>query len=121
MLGFFQIFGLWGPRAWKIADPKARDAIGVGAFNLIRRTAYEQVGGFEALRMEIVEDLGLGRRVKRAGLLAAAGVWAGAGAGALGSGSDGAGAGDDEESVLGVRVLCVAGADGVWMADGVLA
>jgi GT2 family glycosyltransferase len=69
LLGFFQIFGLWAARPWKVADPKARrDAIGVGAFNMIRRSAYEQIGGFEALRMEIVEDLGLGRRVKRAGL-----------------------------------------------------
>jgi GT2 family glycosyltransferase len=69
LLGFFQIFGLWAARPWRIADPKARrDAIGIGAFNLIRRSAYERVGGFEALRMEIVEDIGLGRRVKRAGL-----------------------------------------------------
>jgi glycosyltransferase involved in cell wall biosynthesis len=69
MLGFFQTFGLWAARPWKVADPKARrDAIGVGAFNMIRRSAYEQLGGFEALRMEIVEDIGLGRRVKRAGL-----------------------------------------------------
>ncbi|MEO6803684.1 MAG: glycosyltransferase, partial [Granulicella sp.] len=69
LLGFFQIFGLWAARPWKVADPRARrDAIGVGAFNMIRRGAYEQIGGFEALRMEIVEDLGLGRRVKRAGL-----------------------------------------------------
>jgi GT2 family glycosyltransferase len=69
LLGFFQIFGLWAARPWKVADPRARrDAIGVGAFNMIRRSAYEQIGGFEALRMEIVEDLGLGRRVKRAGL-----------------------------------------------------
>jgi GT2 family glycosyltransferase len=69
LLGFFQIFGLWAARPWKVADPKAqRDAIGLGAFNMIRRSAYEQIGGFEALRMEIVEDLGLGKRVKRAGL-----------------------------------------------------
>jgi glycosyltransferase involved in cell wall biosynthesis len=69
MLGFFQIFGLWAARPWKVADPKAqRDAIGIGAFNLIRRSAYERIGGFEALRMEIIEDIGLGRRVKRAGL-----------------------------------------------------
>ena len=69
MLGFFQTFGMWGARPWKIANPKAkRDAIGIGAFNMIRRTAYEQIGGFEALRMEVVEDIGLGRRVKRAGL-----------------------------------------------------
>jgi glycosyltransferase involved in cell wall biosynthesis len=69
LLGFFQMFGLWAARPWKVADPKARrDAIGVGAFNLVRRKAYERVGGFEALRMEIVEDIGLGRRIKRAGL-----------------------------------------------------
>lgn len=68
LLAFFQTFGLWAARPWKVADPKARDAIGIGAFNLIRRSAYEQIGGFEALRMEIIEDLGLARRVKRFGL-----------------------------------------------------
>ena len=68
LLAFFQIFGLWAARPWRIADPSARDAIGIGAFNLIRRDAYQQIGGFEALQMEIVEDLGLGRRVKQARL-----------------------------------------------------
>jgi glycosyltransferase involved in cell wall biosynthesis len=69
ILGFFQIFSLWGGRPWRIANPKAkRDALGIGAFNLLRREAYQQIGGFESLRMEIVEDIGLGRRIKRAGL-----------------------------------------------------
>lgn len=69
LLGFFQVCALWAARPWKVADPRAkRDAVGVGAFNLLRRQAYEQVGGFEALRMEIVEDLGIARRIKRAGL-----------------------------------------------------
>ncbi len=69
LLSFFQIFGLWAVRPWKVADPRARrDAIGVGAFNLLRRAAYEAVGGFEALRMEIVEDLGMARRIKQAAL-----------------------------------------------------
>ena len=68
LLGFFQIFGLWAARPWRIANPRARDAIGIGAFNLIRTAAYQRVGGFEALRMEIIEDLGLARRVKAAGL-----------------------------------------------------
>ncbi len=68
LLGLFQIFGLWAARPWRVADSKARDAIGIGAFNLIRTSAYRRVGGFEALRMEIIEDLGLGRRVKAAGL-----------------------------------------------------
>lgn len=69
VLGFFQIFGLWAARPWKIADPKAtRDAIGIGAFNLLRRTAYLQIGGLEGQRMDILEDLTLGRRIKKAGL-----------------------------------------------------
>ena len=69
VLGFFQIFGVWAARPWKVADPRAkRDAIGIGAFNLLKRSAYEQIGGFTSLRMEIVEDLSLGRRIKRAGL-----------------------------------------------------
>ncbi len=69
ILAFLQTFGLWGARFWRISNPKAkRDALGVGAFNLLRREAYLAVGGFEALRMEIIEDLGLGRRIKRAGL-----------------------------------------------------
>jgi glycosyltransferase involved in cell wall biosynthesis len=68
-LSFFQIFGLWAARPWRIADPASpHDALGIGAFNLLRRTAYLHIGGFESLRMEIVEDIGIGRRIKRAGL-----------------------------------------------------
>jgi glycosyltransferase involved in cell wall biosynthesis len=69
LLGFFQIFALWGARPWKVADPKARrDAIGIGAFNMVRSAAYTRIGGFEAQRMDVLEDLTLGRRIKRAGL-----------------------------------------------------
>jgi GT2 family glycosyltransferase len=69
LLGFFQICGMWAARPWKVADAKAkRDAVGIGAFNLLRRAAYEQVGGFEALKMAVVEDLSLGRRIKNAGM-----------------------------------------------------
>jgi glycosyltransferase involved in cell wall biosynthesis len=69
ILGFFQIFALWGARPWRVADPKSkRDALGIGAFNLLRRSAYLQIGGFESLRMEIIEDLALARRIKHEGL-----------------------------------------------------
>ncbi len=70
ILGFFQIFALWGARPWRVADPNSkRDALGIGAFNLLSRSAYLQIGGFEALRMEIIEDLALARRIKHAGLV----------------------------------------------------
>jgi glycosyltransferase involved in cell wall biosynthesis len=69
ILGFLQIFSLWGARPWRIADPKSkRDSIGVGAFNLLRRSAYFEIGGYEAFRMQIIEDLALARRIKHAGL-----------------------------------------------------
>ena len=69
VLGFFQIFGLWAGRPWRVENPKAiRDAVGIGAFNLLRRSAYESLGGFEAQRMDILEDLILARRIKQAGL-----------------------------------------------------
>jgi glycosyltransferase involved in cell wall biosynthesis len=54
-------------RHWKIRDPKARDHIGAGAFNLIRRPAYVEIGTFEKLRLEVVDDLKLGEAVKKAG------------------------------------------------------
>ena len=69
LLGFLGIMGLWATRPWKASDPKAlRDSIGIGAFNLLKTDAYERLGGFDALRMEILEDLTLAQRVKQAGL-----------------------------------------------------
>ena len=68
MISFFMALSVWGARPWRIADDRAkRDSIGVGAFNLVRREVYEAIGGFEALRMEVLEDLQLGRSVKAAG------------------------------------------------------
>jgi len=69
MLGFLQVMGLWAVRPWKVADGKAEsDAMGIGAFNLLRTEAYLALGGFDALRLQILEDLTLARRVKQMGL-----------------------------------------------------
>lgn len=68
MIGFFQCFFLFGYRAWKISDPRSRDHLGVGAFNMLRRAAYESIGTFEALRMEVVEDMKVGKLIKEHGL-----------------------------------------------------
>jgi glycosyltransferase involved in cell wall biosynthesis len=69
LLGFLQVLGLWATRPWRAAQPNAtRDFIGIGAFCLLRASAYRQLGGFEAFRMEILEDLTLARCVKLAGL-----------------------------------------------------
>ncbi len=69
ILAYLQVISVWEVRMWKVADPKAKhDALGVGAFNLVRTKAYQGLGGFEATPMEILEDLTFGRRVKSAGL-----------------------------------------------------
>ncbi|MGZ4788744.1 MAG: glycosyltransferase [Terriglobales bacterium] len=67
LAGFNMLF-VFGHRPWKIADPKSRDHIGVGAFNLVKRSAYEKVGTFAALKMEIIEDMRLGKLIKDHGL-----------------------------------------------------
>jgi glycosyltransferase involved in cell wall biosynthesis len=68
MIGFPQVMASFAMRPWKVRDPKARDHIGVGAFNLIRRSAYDSIGTYEALRLEVVDDLKLGETIKKAGL-----------------------------------------------------
>jgi cellulose synthase/poly-beta-1,6-N-acetylglucosamine synthase-like glycosyltransferase len=68
LIAFFQSAFVWAGRPWNISDPKAtKDYIGVGAFNLIRRPVYEALGGYSELRMEVLEDMRLGFRVKREG------------------------------------------------------
>ncbi len=67
MVAIFQLFGTLGSPPWRVCDPHSRNSIGIGAFNLVRADVYRAIGGFESLRMQIVEDLRLGFEVKRAG------------------------------------------------------
>jgi glycosyltransferase involved in cell wall biosynthesis len=68
MTTVFGCFTLLSFRPWKTPDPAAKhDSVGVGGFNLIRASVYRAIGGFEALRMEVLEDLRLGFEVKHQG------------------------------------------------------
>src|ERR1700676_3613875 len=67
MIAFFQTLFVFGHRPWKVADPKTKDHIGVGAFNLIRRRVYEAIGTYQALRFEVLDDMKLGKVVKNSG------------------------------------------------------
>jgi glycosyltransferase involved in cell wall biosynthesis len=68
MIAFFQTLFTFGHRPWRVADPDTDDHMGVGAFNMVRRTAYESVGTYKALRMEVLDDMKLGKVIKKAGL-----------------------------------------------------
>jgi cellulose synthase/poly-beta-1,6-N-acetylglucosamine synthase-like glycosyltransferase len=67
MIAFFQTMFMFGHRPWKVADPSTDDHMGVGAFNMVRRRVYEAVGTYRALRMEVLDDMKLGKVVKKAG------------------------------------------------------
>jgi glycosyltransferase involved in cell wall biosynthesis len=67
MIAFFQTLFVFGHRPWRVADPRAKDHMGVGAFNLVRRRVYDAVGTYRALRFDVVDDMKLGKVVKNAG------------------------------------------------------
>jgi glycosyltransferase involved in cell wall biosynthesis len=67
MIAFFQTMFMFGHRPWKVADPATNDHIGVGAFNLVRKRVYDAVGTYKALRMEVLDDMKLGKVVKKGG------------------------------------------------------
>jgi hypothetical protein len=64
---FFGVLFMLKCRVWAIENPRARAAFcGVGAFNLVTRAAYDEVGGHETLRLEVVDDYKLGKLMKLA-------------------------------------------------------
>ncbi|HTC92338.1 MAG TPA: glycosyltransferase [Terriglobales bacterium] len=67
MLALFSTFFILQYRPWKVADPASREYMGGGVFNMIRRSVYERIGTFKALRMEVIEDMKLGKLVKQNG------------------------------------------------------
>ncbi|MFN8011122.1 MAG: glycosyltransferase [Holophagaceae bacterium] len=51
----------------RVADPRSRAFAGIGAFTLVRREAYDAVGGHAAAPLEAVDDMMLARRMKATG------------------------------------------------------
>ncbi|MEM9292482.1 MAG: glycosyltransferase family 2 protein [Acidobacteriota bacterium] len=46
---------------------KRSQAVGVGAFNLVRRSAFDDTPGFKHLRLEVVDDVALGQMMAKSG------------------------------------------------------
>jgi cellulose synthase/poly-beta-1,6-N-acetylglucosamine synthase-like glycosyltransferase len=65
---FFGLAMMVGTRPWRTSDPGSRVYTGVGAFQMIRRSAYEKMGTHRRLAMEVVDDMKLGKLVKEAGI-----------------------------------------------------
>jgi glycosyltransferase involved in cell wall biosynthesis len=67
-MSFFSLGFLIGIRPWRVRDSRSGVYAGVGAFQLIRRSAYEKMGTHGRLAMEVVDDMKLGKLAKEAGV-----------------------------------------------------
>jgi glycosyltransferase involved in cell wall biosynthesis len=82
MVGFWEpvlitFFGLGfhlGADPGRVSNPRSSRYVGVGAFQLLRRSAYEASGTHRRLAMEVVDDMKLGKIVKQAGFRSECGV-----------------------------------------------
>ena len=67
VMTFFACAFVLATRPWSVSNPKSGAYIGIGAFQLIRRSAYEKMGTHRRLAMEVVDDVKVGKLVKEAG------------------------------------------------------
>jgi hypothetical protein len=56
-----------GKRMSAVNRDRSRAHLGIGAFNLVGTIAYRECGGYEALRMTVVDDIKLGLLLRRCG------------------------------------------------------
>jgi glycosyltransferase involved in cell wall biosynthesis len=57
-----------------VGNPKSKNYVGIGAFQLVRRSIYEAGGTHKKLAMEVVDDLKLAKIVRQAGARSSVGV-----------------------------------------------
>ena len=63
----FSLTFLLTTRAASVSKPNSKAVIGVGAFNLVRRKTFDKTPGFQWLRMETVDDMGVGLMMHNVG------------------------------------------------------
>lgn len=65
--GTFALFFSQYARPWKARDPKSRAHVGIGAFNLLRASAYHAAGAHRPIALRPDDDMMLGKLLKRHG------------------------------------------------------
>lgn len=63
----FGLMFLFTTRVHELEKPDTQAVIGVGAFNLVKKSILDKSKGLQWLRMEVADDVGMGLLIKRAG------------------------------------------------------
>ncbi|WP_280770813.1 glycosyltransferase [Salipaludibacillus daqingensis] len=66
-VSFFMFGFSYFKRPWKTNDDKSNHALGIGAFNLIKKDVYEEIGTHKQIRIRPDDDLMLGVAIKKSG------------------------------------------------------
>jgi hypothetical protein len=74
LLTFFGMAFHLATDPFRVGNPHAQAYVGVGAFQMLKREAYEEVGTHRRLAMEVVDDMKLGKIVKQSGFRSCVGI-----------------------------------------------
>ena len=77
LLAFFGLAMHLANESHHVSNPNSRAYLGVGAFQLVRRSAYEACGTHKRLAMEVVDDMKLGKILKLGGYRSCVGTGVG--------------------------------------------
>jgi cellulose synthase/poly-beta-1,6-N-acetylglucosamine synthase-like glycosyltransferase len=66
-IGVFSLFFSIYLKPWKVRDPRTPNHVGIGAFNLVRASAWRAIDGFQRIAMRPDDDLKLGKLLKMSG------------------------------------------------------
>jgi hypothetical protein len=67
LMSFFGMSFAIGTKPWRKSRRGSRFYVGVGAFQMVRRSAYVAMGEHKRLAMEVVDDIKLGKLMQNAG------------------------------------------------------
>jgi len=67
VVNYFMMWFLLYLKPWRAQDPKSTAFIGIGAFNMVRASAFHAVDGFARIALRPDDDIMLGKLLKRHG------------------------------------------------------
>jgi glycosyltransferase involved in cell wall biosynthesis len=74
LITFFGMSFSLATQPYQVSNPHSRAYVGVGAFQLVRRAAYEACGTHRRLALEVIDDVKLGKMIKLGGFHSAVAV-----------------------------------------------